>query len=317
VAEICLLAAYQNATQMTIKQVFVGLGEVRWFNGCNLISQAFYLAALVACAIGHGLTVTTAILALFGSGVLSLAVVIPPLLRRARPSLAAPWAKVRRLFGYSVRAAGTDIVAALSSYIDKLVLVPLLSASQLGFYVVAFSFSRTVLLIQPAIASVILSNMSHRSAEEAKRLHDHAFRFGLLAMGVVVLAIMAVDRRLLAVFYGDEFATAVVVFRILLLEASCTCLASITCQLYLSLNRPGFTSAVQGAAILISIVALPPMVKLAGPEGAAYGLLAASVVRLLAYFAGIPLLLGMRAPRLHLVPDDLTYVVTRLRRRAA
>ena len=52
---------------------------------------------------------------------------------------------------------------------------------------------------------------------------------------------------LLGFAYGAEFAAAVGIFRLLVLEASLGVLAQVTMQLYLARDRPGLVSAIQGA----------------------------------------------------------------------
>ena len=313
VAELCLLAAYQNATHSIFKQAFMGLGDTAWFNIANLVAQGAYLAALLACALTIGLTLGVALACLFGSGVLSLLLITPALLRRVRPRLRGVRAAAGRLGRFSVRAAGADLVGILTGYLDKIILVPLLAPADLGFYAVAFSLSRVVLLVQLPVASLVLTNLSRRGLAEARLLHDHAFRFGLVLLAGLVAASAALAHPLMTVFYGREFVRAVAVFRILIVEAALTCLGAIPAQLYLSQNRPMFVSGVQGVSALFAGALIPVLAQVDGATGAAWALLGAAGLRLCAYVIGLSPVLHIPPPRVWLVRADLAYAVSRFR----
>ena len=69
-------------------------------------------------------------------------------------------AELKEIRSYSLRAAPAGLVTALSLHSDRLVLIPLLGARELGFYAVAFSFSRVVQFMQPALQSIFLSHLA-------------------------------------------------------------------------------------------------------------------------------------------------------------
>jgi O-antigen/teichoic acid export membrane protein len=188
----------------------------------------------------------------------------------------------------------------------------MVSPADLGFYVVAYSASRLVQIAQPAINSIIFSNMSLRNKEEAKVLHDYAFRFSLLILAPGTILFIILSKFLLTLVYGRDFGAAAALFDVLVLEATLSCLAQITLQLFLALDRPGFASTVQTSSFLISGVCIAVLVPLYGSMGAAVGILVAAICRMGLLFVGLDRSLGLQFPRLWLNAEDINYIRARL-----
>jgi enterobacterial common antigen flippase len=302
-----------NSLQMLIKQIFAGMGEFARCNLANLLPQALYLFALLAVVIVVPATARNAVLALLGSGAIALLAALPGFIRLARPGFQAAMQELPQLASYSGRAWLMDVVFTTATYMDRLVLIPMLSPEQLGFYGVAFSFSRVILLSQPAILSVMLSHMSGRTALERRRMHDHALRFLVAALLVGCALLWMVGEPLLTFTYGAEFAAASTLFRLLVIEASLAVLSQVTAQLFLSGDRPGVVSIIQVVVLGVSIALLLVLVPLYGAVGAALGLMAAGLIRWMLFLAATRLILRFPLPRLYLVRDDFRYILGLLR----
>jgi O-antigen/teichoic acid export membrane protein len=312
-SQICLVSVMVNSLQMIIKQTFAGLGEFVRCNLANLLPQALYLAALLAVVILVPATARNAVLALLGSGAIALLAALPGFMRLARPALKAAMRELPQLASYSGRAWLMDVVFTAATYMDRLVLIPMLSPEQLGFYGVAFSFSRVILLSQPAILSVMLSHMSGRAAPERRRMHDHALRFLVAALLVGCGLLWVIGEPLLTFTYGSEFATATTLFRLLVVEASLAVMSQVTAQLFLSDDRPGVVSIIQVVVLCVSITLLLVLVPLYGAVGAALGLMGAGLIRWMLFLAATRMILRFPLPRLYLVRDDFRYILGLLR----
>jgi O-antigen/teichoic acid export membrane protein len=254
------------------------------------------------------MTAEYATVALFASSGLAVLAMLPKFLRAAQPRFTAVVSQARSLSSYSMRAAPTGLVSALLQYSDRLVLVPMLSAAELGFYAVAFSFSRVIQFVQPALQSIFLSHMSSQEAEQSKRIHDIATRFLLAALIVGCAVLWVTGEWLLRLAYGAEFATAIGIFRILTIEASLSVLSQITVQLFLSRDRPGLVSSIQSVMLVVSFGLLLWLVPLYGGMGAAIALAIAGGLRWIAMLAAMRRVLGFALPRLWLNGEDLRYV---------
>ncbi|MEJ1961709.1 MAG: oligosaccharide flippase family protein [Gammaproteobacteria bacterium] len=313
IAQLCLVSVLVNGAQTLMKQAFAGAGQFRWYNLTHLSPQLFYLLTLLAIIPFVPLTANGAILALLGSGAIATLAVIPAFKKRVQPRVQDARAEVSPLLSYSARAALTDVVQALAANADRLVLIPLLPVGELGLYAVAFSFSRVIQLVQPAIMSVVLSQMSRATPADSQRLHDMASRFLIAALLCSCAVLWVIGGWLLVFTYGSEFGAISTPFRVLIAEASFGVLSQVTMQLFLSRNRPGVVSAIQGAALCASIASLLILVPRFGTTGAALGLLLAGVFRWVLLLLAMKVVLGLPLPRLYLNRADWRYLKNRLR----
>jgi O-antigen/teichoic acid export membrane protein len=238
---------------------------------------------------------------------------LPGFLRRVRVRFDDTREELPALLHYSTRAWLGELVFTLATYADRLVLIPLLSPAELGLYAVAFSFSRLVQLVQPAILSVFFSQLSGREPLHAKRLHDHALRLLLVALALGCALLWLTGERLLIATFGAEFASALSIFRFLVIEASLGVLSQVTVQLFLACDRPGFVSALQGSVLALALLLLVVLVPAYGAVGAAAALAAAGALRWLALLAAIPRVLGFPLPGLLANREDLQFMLRRLR----
>lgn len=312
-AQWCLAAVLVNTTQIVIKQAFAGTGQYWYCNLTHLLPQLYHLLALAGIAVLATLTVRGAALALFISGALAVCSVVPKFLRTLRPHFAAVRSELREMRSYSLRAAPAGLVTAFILHSDRLVLIPLLPARELGFYAVAFSFSRVVQFVQPALQSIFLSHLAGQGEANNQRVHDITCRFLIAALTAACVVLGLAGEWLLRFAYGAEFAHSADIFRLLVIEASLGVLAQVTVQLYLSRDRPGLVSSIQAGTLVISLALLLTLVPRYGALGAAIALLVAGAVRWLALLCGMHIALKLPLPRPYLNGEDWRYLRSRLR----
>jgi O-antigen/teichoic acid export membrane protein len=228
----------------------------------------------------------------------------------ARPTVSKLAATLRVMGGYTLKSAPGELVLVLTGYFSQLVLMPVVPPAALGLYVVAFSFSRIVLVLQPMIDSVVFSTMSHRHGAEMKELHDRAFRYVLWLCAAALPAALLLDREVIVAFYGPDFAEATGPFRLLVIEAMLVVLASVTLRFLLASGRPVVVSACHSAGLIATFAAAAAFVPARGVEGAALALLAGAALKL-PLALGALLWSGERLPRLWLGLDDLIFVRAR------
>ena len=312
-AQLCLAAVVVNTTQIVIKQAFAGTGQYWFCNLTHLLPQLYHLAALVGIALIATLTARGAALALFISGALAVLSVLPKFVRTMRPRFTQVRAELREMRSYSLRAAPAGLVTAFILHSDRLVLIPLLTPRELGFYAVAFSFSRVVQFVQPALQSIFLSHLAGQGESNSLRVHDTACRFLIAGLSVGCVLLWFAGEWLLGFAYGAEFAAAVGIFRLLVIEASIGVLTQVTVQLYLARDRPGMVSSIQAGTLVVSLGLLLVLVPQYGGLGAAIALLAAGTIRWLVLLGGMKFALKLPLPRPYLNGEDWRYLRSRLR----
>jgi O-antigen/teichoic acid export membrane protein len=213
-----------------------------------------------------------------------------------------------------MRAAPTGLVSALLLFSDRLVLLPLLPIRELGIYAVAFSFSRVVQLVQPALQSVFLSQMAAQDAVASQRTHDHAVRLLLTALLIGCSVLWLVGEWLLGFAYGAEFIAANTIFRVLILEASLAVLSQATSQLFMARDRPGTVSTIQAVMLGVSLLLLLLLVPRYGGLGAAVALAITGVLRWITLLVAMSRVFATPLPRLYPNQEDWRFLAARLRR---
>jgi O-antigen/teichoic acid export membrane protein len=312
-AQACLASVFVNTAHMVIKQCLSGVARYGRSNLAAVLPHALYPLALLLLIPLGAMTARGAVLALLLSGAVAVLVLLPMFLRNVHPRIDGVREQLPQMLHYSSRGWLGELVFTFGTYADRLVLIPLLPPPQLGLYAVAFSFSRLVQLVQPAIITVFFSQLTGRAPEEGLRLHDPALRLLLAVTVPGALLLCLVGEWLLAAVFGADFAAATVIFRVLVVEAVLGVLSQLTVQLFLSRNRPGFVSVLQGTTLALSVLLLLALVPAFGAVGAAAALAIAGAVRWLALLAAIRFVLGLSLPRLLLTYEDLQFMLRRLR----
>jgi O-antigen/teichoic acid export membrane protein len=312
-AQLCLVSVLVNSVSLIVKQSYTGAGFYGLSNFTNLLPQVLHLVVLIGFWLFGTLTAQNAVLSLLGTGLVALLMVLPGFVRKVQPRFRGAWRELPALLSYSGRGSLNDVVFTAAFFLDRLVLIPLLSPAQLGLYAVAFSFSRIIQLAQTAVMSVFLSHLSGRDSQEGKRVHDHALRYLLAGMSIACVALWIVGEWLLSFAFGAEFAAANWIFRLLVIEAALSVLSQVSVQLFLAHDRPGVVSTLQVATLGLSLLCLLILVPHYGAIGAATALLIAGVARWLALIVAIRRVLGLSWPRLLLNREDLRYMSGKLR----
>jgi O-antigen/teichoic acid export membrane protein len=311
-AAAALVLIHLVALGALTRQVFAGRGRFLLSNLAGFLPHLLHALAISAFALAGALTVETAVAGLVLGCAGAQLLLLPFLIREMK----GPLVRIRRagieLWDFARRAAPADLLALFASWTDRILLILLLPADQLGLYAVAFGFSRAVTVVTPA-TGIMLSAMAHGSAEEAKRLHDMALRLSIAGVSVLVFLVYLMDRQLLRLVYGAEFEAALGIFRILVLQAVASRIAAVTSQLYLASNRPGLNSWFCLLDVAVSVGLMLALVPFYGAQGAAWALLAGTALRLGLLWSGVLFHLRLPLPRLWLTFADVREIRTLFR----
>jgi O-antigen/teichoic acid export membrane protein len=303
-----------NLMTMLLRPVFVVCDRIAVSNVSAWANPLCYLVIMLAVLLLAPMTATVAAICQFASAILVLGWMVWRLRAIIRLDLSGFSRQSRRLLSFMVRSGPGEAMSVLAGNLDRIVLVPLISAADLGFYAVAFSLSRLLTIIQLALTPVALPSMAHRTPAEAKILHDRLFRFTLYAVVGISLGAFGLGGLALRLCYGPAFAPAAPLFKILVVEAGIGCLCFLPAQLTLSLGRPGFLSALQIASFAVMLLALLILVPAFGAMGAALSMLASTTVRLATLLAGMRFSLRLGLPRLLPAADDITRIAEAFRK---
>ncbi|GIP36198.1 lipopolysaccharide biosynthesis protein [Paenibacillus sp. J2TS4] len=225
-------------------------------------------------------------------------------IRRWKDSLA-------KLFRYGRSSSGADVLNALSGYMDQVIVVTLLMPADLGLYLVAFSLSRVINVIHSSLVMVLFPKAAGLEQGEAVVLVKRIFRISLCLTMLAAIPMMLLGTMVLNVLYGEQYVSAVPVFRILVLEAVIGGSTLILAQSFMSLGKPGYHSMLQavgmGAGMLLMLVMVPQY----GLISAGIALLTGSIIRLLLGLGLYKKVLHTTMPRMLIRWDDLRWLYSR------
>jgi O-antigen/teichoic acid export membrane protein len=215
-----------------------------------------------------------------------------------------------RLLNYGLRAYGIELLGTLYLQIGGMLVVKILSASELGWYAVALSLSRMLSLLQSSVVTVLLPKTAARPPQEVLQLTGQATRISLLCLMVPSVGLGVAAPLVLTMLYGPEFAEAVPTLRVLLLEALLASATYVLTRAFMALGQPGVVAALQIAGLVVAVPATVLLMHWFGLLGASLALFASSCFRLIMTLICFPLILNVSPPSL--VPQKADF--QRLRR---
>ncbi len=312
-ARLATITSMLNVVMLLARQSLLGTRNMHLFNISSAASPVTYLAFLLGVLPFHNLTAAIAVLAQVAATVV---VVLPTLWWATRDWHVRriwPMTVLKPLLRYSWRAAGIDLAGVFYSNVDRLVLVGLIAPAQFGLYAVATSFARMIYVVQAALSSVTLADLAHRPADEVQLYIHRAFRllFWLLLAGCLVGWFLG--GFLLRWVYGEGFAPAVLIYRIMLAESALSCISQVLIEAFLATGRPSYPAAVQGVYSVLLLTAMLLLAPIWGGVGAAIAMMGAVIGKLFLSLIGLRRI-GLSTPGLLLRADDLDMVFKLLRR---
>lgn len=296
-ARAALVFAHITALGVLFRCVFAGRGRFLLSNLAGVLPHVLHAVAACAFALAGALTVQTAVASPIIGAAMSLVLLCPFLIREIKGRLAGLREFSAALQGFAWRAAPADLLSLSGGWVDRLLLIPLLTPGELGLYVVAYGFSRVVTLATPA-SGILLSAMSDGEPATAKKLHDMALRFSIVSLSITVLVVYQFDAWLIGTFYGSQFLATLLCFKILVLQAAGSRIAGVTTQLYLASDRPALNSCVGVVDVAVSATLVVVLAPIYGAPGAAAALLTGTGLRLGLLWLGLLTHLRLPFPRL-------------------
>jgi antigen flippase len=220
----------------------------------------------------------------------------------------------RRLISYGVRAWGADLLGTLGNQADRVMVVALLSSTDMGLYVIAQSLARIIRIIPNAVTPVLMPKATEYSGDAAIMLAGRTARVALISMVLVSIPLLLLAPLVLGWIYGAEFVAATHVFQILVGESVLSGVVSILAQSFLALGRPGMLTILEGVGLAATVLLLAILVPRWGLVGAGIGLLCSMLIQLILILTSFPLVLKKSPPSLWPRWGDVLTVWIRIRK---
>ncbi|RKP53848.1 hypothetical protein D7Z26_10640 [Cohnella endophytica] len=219
----------------------------------------------------------------------------------------------RALFGYGSKVFGVELLGTLYSQFDKLVILSMLTARDLGLYTVVFALSRVYNVVQMAITNVIFPKVTGMDNDRIIATVGRAFRLSLLLMTVVVVPTMFIGRFLMGILFGAPFLEASTAFYVLCFECILGGGSWILASSFNAMGRPGLVLLRQSIALVITVALLFLLTPAYGLNGIAIALLIGAVIRLALTLASMRIVFRVPLKGMLFDRNDFRFLAERMK----
>lgn len=219
----------------------------------------------------------------------------------------------KELFGYGIRAYAVDLLGTISMQLDQILVVAMLTPTQMGYYSVALALSKLPKIIQTTIVTVLFPKASGNDEQTVLRMTLVSFRIGVAVTGLFCIAAIFLSSFAIEWLYGHEFLNAVTTVQILLVREIVASGVGIMIQFFMANGKPGFISIMEAIGISLNVPLMLWLLPAYGLPGVAIALLATALVRL----AFVSIMLRRRYPgkvQLVLTGSDIRLIMQELRK---
>jgi O-antigen/teichoic acid export membrane protein len=235
----------------------------RLFAVFRLIPMLIFVGGTVGFYLADALTVEVSAVLLLIGGVTSAFVLLPFCLRHRPWTFRRQVAREGTIFGLKFWAGG--LAQLLNGRLDQLLMIKLVSSSQLGFYAIAATIATLPGFLAGAVGPPLLS----RIAAGDRGLVQRAMRCTLAVSFALAAAASAAAPFLVPAIFGDAFSESVP-FAIVLLGAGVMyTTANVATAALVADGAPGVTSFAEVAACVVTVGGLALFLARFGPMAAA------------------------------------------------
>ena len=188
--------------------------------------------------------------------------------------------RFNELFSYGIRAYGIDLLGTISMQLDQILVVAMLTPTQMGYYAVALALAKLPKIVQTTIVTVLFPKAAGNDEATIFNMTMRSFRIGTFITGLLCVGALFLSPYAIELLYGREFMGAVATVQILLIREIIASGASILLQYFMANGKPGQVSILEAIGIGLNIPLMLWLLPLYGLPGVATALLLTSLVRL-------------------------------------
>ena len=216
----------------------------------------------------------------------------------------------KRLLHYGLRFYGADLLGVLSSYLDQIIIVRVLSPAEVGTYVVASNLARLLNVLQTSAWTVVFPGIAARSLGTVLEKVGTAVRVVGSVNVIAAIGLGLLSSPLLQLFYGSQFGQPA--RRLILLAGTVASnAANLLHETFAGIGRPGIITAIEGFGFAVLFGAMLLLVPPYGAIGAALAVALTSLMRFGCVLAGLRLILGVAIPQLIISRADFNLIMGR------
>jgi len=291
-------------------------GKFNVYNGVRLYFPSMNLAGLLVLWSMNNISLHSAALVFLVTSIF----VILWALYSVRDELRISWFKgllnlqaAKTLFGYGSKVFGVELLGTLYSQFDKIIILSLLTARELGLYTVVYALSRVFNVVQTAITNVIFPKVTGMAKDAILATVGRAFRLSMLLMTIVVVPCMFIGRYLMGVLFGAPFLEASGAFYILSIECILGGGSWILASSFNAMGRPGLVFVRQIIALAVTIGLFFVFTPLYGLNGIAMALLIGAIIRLTVTMASMRIVFQVKLRGMLFDKNDFRFLMDRIK----
>ncbi|WP_168121084.1 oligosaccharide flippase family protein [Paenibacillus sp. HB172176] len=293
-------------------------GRFDVYNGVRLyVPLLNFLGLLVLWAGGDISLVSAAVVFLITSGA-----VIVWAFYSLRSELRMNWlrgiwnkAVGKALFGYGSRVFGVELLGTIYAQFDKLIILSMLSARDLGLYTVVYALSRVFNVVQMAITNVVFPKVTGQDKAIIIQTVGRSFRLSMILMLLVSVPALFIGRFMLGLLFGEDFLEASTAFYLLSFECIIGGGAWILAAAFNAMGRPGLVLVRQLIALAATVGLFFLLVPSFGLNGIAAALLIGAWIRLAVTLIAMRVAYGKESVGLLYNRRDFEFLAGRIKRK--
>ena len=262
-----------------LMSVLNGLQRFGAFQTLRFLPIAVNVVGLVAVALIHELTVTTAMLVYLTADVVTLASAAALVGAASRPVFRFERAAAASLLRYGVRSHLGGVAVLLTEQLGQLVVSIFLGPVKLGLYVIAVTLSAVTQLVGTSVFMVALPSVARvDDPVERTAAVRRFFVITLLVTTAVTVPMIVAAPALIRLFFGADFEAAGDIARVVLVAAAIFSANRTLSAVMRALNRPLAAGVAELGVLLATVAALAVLLPALGLLGAALsGVVAAAI----------------------------------------
>jgi O-antigen/teichoic acid export membrane protein len=155
---------------------------------------------------------------------------------------------------------------------------------QLGYYRVAIRLASVVLMATAAVGPLLFSKYASSDDDARTRNVERTSRVFWIAISCIVIVLELISNHIVILLYGDQFISAVQVFRLVLIGVAARALTGPILEMFYSCGVPRFSAAILGLNLLVMFAFMAAYVPQYAAVGAATAFAIGNIVALVAAY---------------------------------
>lgn len=269
-----------NLLAVSMMSILNGSHRFAWFQSLRLIMIGSTAIGIFLLAATGEMTVSSAAAAYLAGFAIAAAVALTVTIRSVGAAeVGFSRESARDLLGFGSKSMLSQSMWTLNERVDQLVISVFFSATSLGLYVVAVTLTSLTTLIGFSFALVALPMIARlKVRSEQQQMARLIVSATLLCATLVSIPMFVFEPTLIRLLFGDSFAGAAGVGRVLLVAGVVFGLNRVLEALLQAVGRPLESSIGEGVALAVTAAGLAALLP-------TLGIMGAGITSLLAYSA--------------------------------